>query len=160
MDVSLRFLSVDRFSVLTVRLLLAHLFGLGWKDIDVTTSFGKRWPTTIMIVVWNPKDNITVKESAKKKQEISVSPLELEIFIRSLRIIVDVVRFFRNAVQRGRIWKPLENTRVNSQFGIRRHLEWARPKPVLKAMVEQKKVKKKWCLTILKYNLLIYLVLV
>ena len=68
MDVSLRFLSVDRFSVLTVRLLLAHLFGLGWKDIDVTTSSGKRWPTTIMIVVWNPKDNITVKESAKKKE--------------------------------------------------------------------------------------------
>ena len=158
MDVSLRFLSVDRFSVLTVRLLLAHLFGLGWKDIDVTTSFGKRWPTTIMIVVWNPKDNITVKESAKNKK--SVSPLEFEIFVRSLRIVVCVVRFFRNAVQRGRIWKPLENTCVNSQFGIRRGLEWARPKNVLEAMVEQQKVKKNWCPTILKYNLLIYVLLV
>ena len=146
----MRFLSVDRFSVLTVRLLLAHLLGLppGFA--------GKRWPT-IMIVVWKPRDNITVKESSKK-QEISVSPLELEIFIRSLRIVVGVVRFFRNAIERGRIWKPLESTRVNNQFGIRRGLEWARPKNVLEAMVERRKVKKKLCPTILKYNLLIYLV--
>ena len=132
---------------------------LVWDEKTLTTtSSGKRWPTTIMIVVWNPKDNITVKESAKNKK--SVSPLEFEIFVRSLRIVVCVVRFFRNAVQRGRIWKPLENTRVNSQFGIRRGLEWARPKNVLEAMVEQQKVKKNWCPTILKYNLLIYLVLV
>ena len=126
---------------------------LTWRPLP-----GNAGPTTIMIVVWNPKDNITVKESAKNTK--SVSPLEFEIFVRSLRILVCVVRFFRNAVQRGRIWKPLENTRVNSQFGIRRGLEWARPKNVLEAMVEQQKVKKNWCPTILKYNLLIYVVLV
>ena len=75
-------------------------------------------------------------------------------------IVVGVVRFFRNAVKRGIIWKPFESTRVNNQFGIRRRLELARPKNVLEAIVEQQKVKQKWCPTILKYNLLIYVVLV
>ena len=112
-----------------------------------------------MIVVWKPRDNITVKESSKK-QEISVSPLELEIFIRSLRIVVRRSAFLQ---ERSPTREELEasweaHTRVNNQFGIMRGLEWARPKNVLEAMVERRKVKKKLCPTILKYNLLIYLV--
>ena len=93
-----------------------------------------------MIVVWKPKITQLLKNLEKNKK--SVSPLELEIFIRTQRICLGVVRFFSNAVERGRIRKPLENTRVNNQFGIRSGLKGA-PKKCLGGDGRTKKSEEK-----------------
>ena len=114
---------------------------------------GKRWPT-IMIVVWKPRDNITVKESWKKNKK-SVSPLELEIFIRSLRIVVRRSAFLQ---ERSPTWEELEASWEAHVLTISLASGVVLSGRAQKMSWRRWSNEKKWCPTMLKYNLLIYLV--